>query len=341
MKKKIGVLLTAVLLIFSSITVTAPCSVEATYHQEVKQSGFIERLGEVFTVDLGDGFSWSYNFTSKTLTFKGNGAFPIRPESCRITEENSGGRYDSTYFLCDRGDVETLVVEDGITDLPDLQGDVRPYYRVDNIIVGKDCKSVPKVWLSYEIDPQNPYFASYDGALYNKELTKLIFLPEKKTSINFPPNLQVIENNAIIYSHVNPLVIPWGVTKIEGENFSDQTYRVIIPDTLINHAGADISSKGGHFSICSENNKEEYFWDYGYTQNFGPAISSANFPASKICSIHFHLDEDSVVVKTEYPCSAAYCAVLSSLSLKHSRHLSPRSGSALRAAHFSSHISWS
>ncbi|MHA0314701.1 leucine-rich repeat protein [Mesomycoplasma ovipneumoniae] len=49
---------------------------------------------------------------------------------------------------------------------------------------------------SIEVDPQNPYFASKDGVLYNKNLTKLIIMPEKYDFSSFvlPKTVQEIED---------------------------------------------------------------------------------------------------------------------------------------------------
>ncbi|MEG7280437.1 transglutaminase-like domain-containing protein [Mesomycoplasma ovipneumoniae str. Black Butte] len=49
---------------------------------------------------------------------------------------------------------------------------------------------------SIEVDPQNPYFASKNGVLYNKNLTKLIIMPEKYDFSSFvlPKTVQEIED---------------------------------------------------------------------------------------------------------------------------------------------------
>ncbi|MDW2916507.1 leucine-rich repeat protein [Mesomycoplasma ovipneumoniae] len=49
---------------------------------------------------------------------------------------------------------------------------------------------------SIEVDPQNPYFASKNGVLYNKNLTKLIIMPEKYEFSSFvlPKTVQEIED---------------------------------------------------------------------------------------------------------------------------------------------------
>lgn len=257
MKKKVGVFLTAVFFIFSSVIVTVPCPVGAA-----AQGAKGITVRNVFSAEWNDGFSVTYDYETNTMTLRGKGAF--HGSLTDLTEDYRGN--EISLFLHNRTD--TLVIEDGITDFG--EDNCNNFSYTDNIIVGKDCKNFPKAHLSYEIDPQNPYFASYDGALYNKELTKLLFLPEKITSIDFPPNLQVIGNEAIIYSDVDPLVIPWGVTTIEGENFSRQTGEVIIPDTLINHSDAKIEFPNGFFTVCSENNQEREFWKYEATQAFGP-----------------------------------------------------------------------
>lgn len=44
--------------------------------------------------------------------------------------------------------------------------------------------------------PQNSIFTSYDGCLYNRELTKLIRCPEGKKEIDIPESMTIVGNYA-------------------------------------------------------------------------------------------------------------------------------------------------
>jgi glucan-binding YG repeat protein len=100
----------------------------------------------------------------------------------------------------------------------------------------------------YEVDAENVCFASYDGALYTKDLTELIRVPPYKREITLADKLEKIDTNAFLYSSVDQIVVPWGVTTIEDygveflrrdlDGLSENVY-VILPDTLKSVGAAD------------------------------------------------------------------------------------------------------
>ena len=88
---------------------------------------------------------------------------------------------------------------------------------------------------SYEVDPDNPYLAVYDDALYSKDYKKLVAFPAEKTEVKFHKNLKVIGQDSFINAQIPLVVVPWGVTIIEDHAFSHMgSYgaAVILPDTL-------------------------------------------------------------------------------------------------------------
>lgn len=77
---------------------------------------------------------------------------------------------------------------------------------------------------SISVDPENPYFTSVDGVLYNKEMTELIYYPQRKQDNEFaiPETVKKISSGAFDLAYVNgglispsKLVIPASVTEIE------------------------------------------------------------------------------------------------------------------------------
>ena len=193
--------------------------------------------------DVGNGFSYIYDQKIETLTLRGEGEWPRN-----VTF------YDTS--------IQTLIIEDGIT------GVTVPYLGASNtVIVGKDCKILyddqytayndyVTAGQAYQIDPENPYYAAYDGVLYTKDYKKLLRCPTHKKTISFHPNVEILATGSFLDVSFDPmtnlpsglshtattqlngeriLVIPWGVTTIEGElfeRFSTFGY-VFIPDTLI------------------------------------------------------------------------------------------------------------
>ena len=115
-----------------------------------------------------------------------------------------------------------------------------------------DCYYSPYV---FEVDSQNPYYSSYDGVLYTKDHTKLLNTCPRKTDIQFHPKLQTIGEHAFRYTESKKLVLPWGVTTIEKNNFWEQTHTgvIIIPDTLI-HLDSSSRYVQCSYLVVSKNN---------------------------------------------------------------------------------------
>lgn len=81
----------------------------------------------------------------------------------------------------------------------------------------------------------NAYFCDIDGVLYDKEITKLIVFPTKKASTySIPGSVKTIAGKAFIYANINSVVIPNGVTKIDGMAFyrCEDLTEVTLPPSL-------------------------------------------------------------------------------------------------------------
>ena len=183
------------------------------------------------TVDLGDGFSWSYNSVTKKLTLSGKGCYPDIGLVFYLKDEYGYLTYNPNKLI---KDVHTLVVEDGITDFKKGRHPISSS-KIKTLAVGKDCKNVPSFASnSYQVHKNNPYLADYDGALYSKDYKILISCPQNKYSIRFPQEVEIIEENAFLSTHIDPVVIPWGVTTIEGQWYGmTDEFDLVVPDTAI------------------------------------------------------------------------------------------------------------
>lgn len=62
--------------------------------------------------------------------------------------------------------------------------------------------NIPKL-SAIHVSPENPYFTSIDGVLYNKDVTELLFFPPKNAISEFklPESVCKISNNAFGYSN--------------------------------------------------------------------------------------------------------------------------------------------
>ena len=147
--------------------------------------------------EIEGGFSRRIDPDTQTVTLQGSGVFPVN------------------WVLHDYKP-KTIVIGPEITGLEDY------------------AANAPT--LSYKVDPENPYLASYDGCLYTKDYKKLLSCPTEKKTIDFHPNLEIVGENSLIHTNLKmDLVIPWGVTTLEGSLFSRiDVYNVYLPDTLLN-----------------------------------------------------------------------------------------------------------
>lgn len=171
--------------------------------------------------------SWRLNFIDQTLTFEGDGAMP---DPCNLVEQCIPYR-DSIRRIVFGDQITTITREQDERNILNLEA--------DTCVLGKsmhhNMQLTRMAAKSYEVDPDNPYLAVYDDALYSKDYKKLVAFPAEKTEVKFHKNLKVIGQDSFINAQIPLVVVPWGVTIIEDHAFSHMgSYgaAVILPDTL-------------------------------------------------------------------------------------------------------------
>ena len=69
------------------------------------------------------------------------------------------------------------------------------------------------------VDEENPNFTSADGVLYDKDVTKVLAFPTKKTgSYRVPATITSLSTKVVNNVSINELIIPANVTEIKGNN---------------------------------------------------------------------------------------------------------------------------
>ena len=178
---------------------------------------------------------WSYNDITGTLIITGNGNSVL---------DSSANQ--ELYDIDSTGKIERIELY-GISE-------VSCNIVAETVYLGEQLKTISNTsdngslnfYLSasdnYEVSPDNPYFAAYDGALYNKKLTELMRVPSAKQELTLAGSLEKICSNAFLYTSLDSVVIPWGVTEIEdwGIEFArrdyeglEQYFTVYLPDTVL------------------------------------------------------------------------------------------------------------
>ena len=267
----------------------------------------------VYAFDLGDGFSWSYDTNTKTLTISGKGAFPVPvyDASFRNAQETLFGWIP--YFT-------SIVIEDGITQV-EFEGDSALCKTSETLVIGKDCKSFSMLSTKeYRVDSQNPYYSSYDGVLYTKGYKELIACPKDKTSITFPIGVESIERGAFSPTSIELLILPWGLQKIGAPLFDTRTgvVTVVIPDTVLpdqSDGGTYITyiystkNKGtfsGVATYCDDKKTYDYYgvkpnslhtFENGKTYFFGPNYEYAKGWKQVSGNWYYFNDYGAAVVK--------------------------------------------
>ena len=88
--------------------------------------------------------------------------------------------------------------------------------------------------LSINVDKSNPYFSSYDGALYDKNLTTLLEGPHGREYVDFAPTTQTITFLAFGLSKIKKVELPPSVTELQQGAFHmcDSIQSITLPRNL-------------------------------------------------------------------------------------------------------------
>ncbi|MGI5895090.1 MAG: hypothetical protein ACOX6P_10955 [Candidatus Merdivicinus sp.] len=192
---------------------------------------------------IADGVKWKLDTTAKTLNFSGEGK-SLKFEGSQVPWEN--------YWRS----IETITISGGIKE---VSCNFRLWKvqkwkfgsSIQNIIIGNE-----QPLQGYEVDAQNPWYSSFNGALYSKDGSILYSLPYHFTSYEFPTKLKTIATGAISGSHIPTIVIPWGVETLEEKAFQqiDEQTTVILPDTLRSVRNQEDPWYNTARYICSDKN---------------------------------------------------------------------------------------
>ena len=163
-----------------------------------------------------------YNFKNNTLTICNE------DDRLHLPKRNQmDGSYDTR--------IDTLIIPDNIKELE---------YGIDldlfNVVkIGKNFKDIYAFYdhphFAFEVDPENPYFTTYGGALYSKNFDTLYSTPRHMASIRIHPDTKVIKDEAVSTCDMwAPIVVPQGVLEIEDDAlyYVSENTPIVLPDTL-------------------------------------------------------------------------------------------------------------
>ena len=199
---------------------------------------------EDITMEAGNGFSWTLDMASRTVTLNGTGDWAIN--------QNWPDDYNQFY--------DTIVISDGLGRLTNHEYAIGHNYEPNcrKLVIGKNTyfptESSESVWLhevweEFEVHPDNPYYTVYDECLYTKDMKILLFCPTQKTDVQCPTTIVSIGPSAFFGVSIPKLIIPWGVTTIDGPfNLNRSTDPnaptiLVFPDTITDYRGGNFVAR--------------------------------------------------------------------------------------------------
>jgi len=174
----------------------------------------------------------SWNFSGDTLTISGNGAMPdagcpwFFKRSPKVVVIKNGITSIGAWVFDSHVDITSVVIPNSVTSIGD-----RAFWGCHNLRSVAIPKSVTSIGnyaffmsglTSIDVDERNTAYASIDGVLFNKTITKLIQYPAKKPEIHYaiPNSVTSIGIGAFCYCNgLRSIDIPNSLTSIEAAAF--------------------------------------------------------------------------------------------------------------------------
>ena len=133
-----------------------------------------------------------------------------------------------------------------------------------NIGFARNCEKLEKI----TVDEWNKKFASYDGALYTKDLTELHTMPAAKKIAVYPSQLTSIGSYAFANSKMETIDIPYGVTKL-----------MMMPFYYINSKAVVIPSSVKDFDVAYDGSGP--FWGRANLDEVDVYLNTTSVPIEK------------------------------------------------------------
>lgn len=173
------------------------------------------------------GFTWQADTTTATVTVTGSGEVPAESLRNAIDLPNN--------------EKVNYVFDDRITGASDS---IHLISNTGSIYAGTNFQSLDTLKQAsgpITISEDNPYFASYEGCVYSKDMSTLLYCPYCIEEPTLYYGVKTIAAGAFdgasgFINTLSRVVIPWGVTTIEDGAFSGiqgstESY-VVLPNTI-------------------------------------------------------------------------------------------------------------
>lgn len=126
--------------------------------------------------------------------------------------------------------------------------------------LGFDSNSFDETYFTaINVDEDNPNFTSTDGVLYNKDVTKVLAFPTKKTgSYRVPATITSLSTKVVNNVSINELIIPTNVTEIKGGNSGMSYNSSSIKKLVIEDGDTELEIGQGPYSVYVYDNNSGF-----------------------------------------------------------------------------------
>lgn len=135
---------------------------------------------------------------------------------------------------------------------------------------------------SITVDGGNAVYASYDGCVYNKTLTKLLYCPEGKYSIDISTNVSTLSYAAMNGCYgIKEVTLPASVTTIENNVFSNSGVQTVTIPASVNSIGTQSSWTPAMIYTYSGSEGEAFAIANNYTYELLDSPTTATDPENE------------------------------------------------------------
>ncbi len=231
---------------------------------EIELPSSLEEIGDYAFSTNG----FSKVFVPKNVVKIGEGAFEYNTSRIEVEFEEGSklkSLCDDCFMRCSR--LEKIELPEGLSEIGsgafENCNEINKIYLPASVsIIGASSFKLMDSLESIEVDPNNPFYVSIDGNLYNKTKTKLIryCYGSNKTTFALPSSVKTIGDSAFnvfnSYTNLTTVTLNEGLTYIEKEAFSGCTFSFTLPKSLNSFAlGAFLGYAGDRIEISPENAK--------------------------------------------------------------------------------------